>query len=91
MSLRAIVLGAGEGVGLSVVRKLKSEGYKVVAVSRNPNVQSAKDGGYHAIKYDLSNSEQLSSTFVEAEKELGGFPNVVVYNGMTCYTLPLWQ
>jgi NAD(P)-dependent dehydrogenase (short-subunit alcohol dehydrogenase family) len=81
MSLRAIVLGAGEGVGLSVIRKLKSEGFKVAAVSRSPNLASAKDIGYHPIKFDLSNFEKLSETFIEAEKALGGFPNVVVYNG----------
>ena len=81
MSLRAIVLGAGEGVGLSVIRKLTAEGYKVAAVSRNPNLASATDIGYHPIKLDLGNFEKLSETFTEAEKKLGGFPNVVVYNG----------
>jgi NAD(P)-dependent dehydrogenase (short-subunit alcohol dehydrogenase family) len=81
MSLRAIVLGAGKNVGQSVIRKLKDNGYNVAAVSRNPDLGAAKEDGYHAIKFDLADSQQLSEAFAEAEKKLGGFPGVIVYNG----------
>lgn len=81
MSLIALILGAGEGVGHSVATKLISEGYKVAAASRNPNLSIAKEIGFHPIKLDLSDPEQVPRAFAEAQEALGGFPNVVVHNG----------
>lgn len=84
MSLIALILGAGEGVGHSVAAKLIGEGYKVAAASRNPNISTAKQIGFHPIKLDLSNPEDVPKAFAEAQQALGGFPNVVIYNGNHC-------
>lgn len=81
MSLVALILGAGPGIGHSVAKKLIGEGYKVAAASRTPDLAIAKTIGFHPIKLDLSNTEEIPNIFAEVQKELGGFPNVVIYNG----------
>lgn len=81
MSPIALILGAGKGVGHSVAAKLIAEGYKVAAASRNPNEATAKEIGFHPVKLDLSEPEQVPKAFADVEKTFGGFPTVVVYNG----------
>lgn len=81
MSLIALILGAGPGLGQSIAKKLIGEGYKVAAASRNPDLSIAKEIGFHPLKTDLSNPEDIPKVFAEVQKEFGGFPNVVVYNG----------
>lgn len=88
MSLIALILGAGPGVGHSVAAKLIGEGYKVAAASRNPDLAAAKAIGFHPLKIDLAKPEQIPGLFAEVQKELGGFPNVVVYNGGAYPTPP---
>lgn len=82
MSLIALILGAGPGVGHSVAAKLIGEGYKVAAASRNPDLVAAKAIGFHPVKVDLAKPEQIPVLFAEVQKELGGFPSIVVYNGI---------
>ena len=42
MSLIALVIGAGPGVGRHVAQKLKNEGYKVALGSRHPDFDSER-------------------------------------------------
>ncbi|KAL0638007.1 hypothetical protein Q9L58_002942 [Maublancomyces gigas] len=88
MSLVALILGAGPGIGQSVARKLIGEGYKVAAASRNPDLAIAKEIGFHPIKLDLSNTEEIPNVFAQVQKELGGFPSVVIYNAYAFTAAP---
>lgn len=91
MTRIALILGAGRGVGQSVAEKLIAEGYKVAAASRNPNLATAKATGFHPIKVDLGKPEEIPGVFAEVQKELGGPPNVVIYNGMAYPPPPIPQ
>jgi len=74
-----LVLGAGGGVGLSVLKKFKAEGYKTAAVARNPSdaVKAASDKTYTG---DLADPpEAVEKIFDSVRSDLGD-PNVVVYN-----------
>ena len=81
-----LVLGAGGNVGLATVRKFKTEGFKVAAVSRNPTdeVRSAAD---LVLSADFADPQSIAGVFEKVESELGT-PNVVVYNGMARISIP---
>lgn len=75
-----LLFGAGANVGLSVLQKFRSEGYKVAGVSRNPS-DELKQAADKAIAADLSqDTEQIARIFEEVTTDLGA-PTVVVYNG----------
>lgn len=81
MTLTALILGAGPGVGHSVAAKLISAGYAVAAASRNPDLSTAQALGAHALKIDLAQPDTIPALFSRAQQALGGAPNVVIYNG----------
>ena len=75
-----LFFGAGPNVGLSVISKFHSEGYKVAAVARTVK-DDLKKAADKVITADLSGDpSNVTKIFEEVEKELGN-PNVVVYNG----------
>ncbi|OCL06394.1 hypothetical protein AOQ84DRAFT_432630 [Glonium stellatum] len=74
-----LFFGAGPNVGLSVIKKFRSEGYKIAAVARTlrDDLKTITD---KAIAADLSSDpSNIARIFEEVEKELG-VPTVVVYN-----------
>jgi len=77
-----VVIGAGEKLGYSVVRKFASEGYKVVA-SRRRQIPEAdlKNLGenVHSIPCDVSRNEDVKALFNQTEQEHGPV-HTVIYN-----------
>lgn len=87
MTLTALILGAGPGVGHTVAAKLISADYAVAAASRNPDLTIAQTIGFHALKADLAQPDTIPALFSRAQEALGAAPNVVIYNGNR-YTPP---
>jgi len=78
-----LVFGAGGNVGLSVLKKFRTGGYKTAAVARNASdaVKAASDKTYQA---DLTDSSQVARIFHQVEEDLGQ-PTVVVYNAYAAH------
>lgn len=75
-----LVLGAGPGIGYSVAREFKSQGYQVAIGSRSPDVNKAKEEGFLALSVELGNLKSVEAAFAQVNEKFGP-PNVVVYNG----------
>ncbi|OAG40894.1 hypothetical protein AYO21_04971 [Fonsecaea monophora] len=73
----ALVFGAGQNVGASVVKAFSAKGYRVATVSRTA-IADTSDKRHH-IQADLEDPESVSTVFETVRKQLG-HPSVVVYN-----------
>jgi NAD(P)-dependent dehydrogenase (short-subunit alcohol dehydrogenase family) len=80
--LIAFIIGAGPGVGIATARLFAKQGYKVVVGSRKPNVESVKQEGFVPVAVDIAKHETITTAFSDIESQLGGPPNVVIFNGM---------
>lgn len=80
-----LFLGAGPNVGTASVRKFRSKGFKVAAVSRNP-IDEVRQNADLVIAADFKDPTCIVEIFEQVEKQLG-IPNVVIYNAYAC--LPL--
>lgn len=80
MSKVSIIFGAGPNIGLSVAKKLLSNGFKVVTVSRHESIDLKHDSSvYKHIKADLNDYKLVNKVFDETRKTFGE-PNTVIYN-----------
>lgn len=75
----AIVFGAGARVGNAVARKLLSNNYKVVTVSRKDFKIDEFPGTHFHFQGDLKNLDLVPAVFAKT-RELFGEPRVIVYN-----------
>ncbi|MFI5662602.1 benzoate diol dehydrogenase BenD [Streptomyces sp. NPDC051684] len=77
---RAVVTGAGQGIGLAVARRLVAEGADVVLVDRADTVREAADElKAHAVLADLESYDGAHTALTEAGQLLGGV-DVLVNN-----------
>jgi NAD(P)-dependent dehydrogenase (short-subunit alcohol dehydrogenase family) len=69
----AVVTGAGSGIGLATVRRLATEGARVVAVDVNAETgQAAADGvGGVFVRADVTNDEDVRRVYETADGEFG--------------------
>ena len=74
---RALVTGAGGGIGASIVTRLRQEGASVAGLDRAPAPPGA-DPGLHWMKADLQNPVGTRAAVWQAVAALGGPPDVVV-------------
>ncbi|OCK78386.1 hypothetical protein K432DRAFT_268589, partial [Lepidopterella palustris CBS 459.81] len=75
-----LFFGAGLNVGLSVMSKFRTEGYKTVAVARTAK-EEFKNAADMVIAADMSEEpSQVARIFEEVTHKIGT-PTVVVYNG----------
>ena len=79
----AVVVGAGPGLGIALVRRFARAGMKVAAVSRGgghvasiPASEQKQVCGYTC---DATQGVQVTATFAKIESELG-IPDLVVFN-----------
>lgn len=72
-----VLAGAGTGLGTAVAARFAAGGYKVIGLSRSgkPLLSSS----YVALACDLTNPQDVASTFDEIV-QLYGIPSVVVHN-----------
>jgi len=81
-----IVLGSGPGIGYSVAKKFKAEGYQVAVGSRKPDAEKANAEGFLSITVDTTDLKSVVAAFALVNEKFGA-PNVVVYNAATL-TMP---
>lgn len=80
---RALIVGAGPGLGASLARAFMREcGMRVaVAARRRERIEAiAAETGAMALVADASDAAAVSALFDAATQALGGAPDVVVYN-----------
>lgn len=83
---KAIVTGAGTGLGRGMAEGLSQAGAEVVIIDITDNVYEValeidnNGGKVIAVKGDLGNRESLKETFGEAVNKLGGTMDIIVNN-----------
>jgi NAD(P)-dependent dehydrogenase (short-subunit alcohol dehydrogenase family) len=81
--LRAVVTGAGSGIGRAVVRRYLAEGAQVVAVVRNPDdVASLENEGAAAVVGDVSLYKTAERAVAAATDLFGGLDVYVANAGL---------
>jgi NAD(P)-dependent dehydrogenase (short-subunit alcohol dehydrogenase family) len=84
---RALVTGGASGIGLASIRRLLSEGARVVALDRRPpgpTTPTGNDAGFVAA--DVTSPEQVAAAVREAARLLGG-PADVLLNAAGIYRI----
>ncbi len=76
MKDKAIVLGAGQGLGSALCKKLSEEGYEVIGINRS--LGNDEEIG-HRFQADLSDSEHTKALLQKMLTEFGA-PQVVIHN-----------
>lgn len=74
-----LILGSGPRVGAAVAEAFAAIGYKV-AVAARKGTNSTTAEGYLSIKADFARPDSIPGIFDTVKKQLGGAPNIVVYN-----------
>jgi len=79
---RALIVGAGDGLSASVAKALAGAGLKIGLAARNvAKLQPLIDEtGAVAHACDVTQPDQVDALFVQMDRDLGGSPDVVVYN-----------
>jgi len=79
---RALIVGAGDGLSASVARTFAGAGLKIGLAARNVDKLQTlmAETGAAAHPCDVTQPGQVDALFVHMERELGGAPDVVVYN-----------
>jgi acetoacetyl-CoA reductase len=82
----AIVTGGTRGIGLSIVKTLRAEGY-IVAALYHGNIEAAQkckaDTGAHIYKADVSNFEECQAIVTHIQNDLGLISILVNNAGIT--------
>jgi len=71
----AVITGASDGLGLAIAKRLKADGYKVVAISRREPEDLAYDKW---LSWDLAHPETLDAELLE--EEIGSDVSVFIAN-----------
>ncbi len=90
---RAVVTGAGRGIGAAIVAEVPSLGASVLGVSRGREdlahlqVENASRDRLHILSADLTDASQRSLVISEAQERLGGI-DVLVNNAGVAFRAP---
>jgi len=79
---RALIVGAGPGLGASLARLLAAEGLRVGLAARDTEklASLANETGAVLHACDATRPDEVEALFARMESSLGGAPDVVVYN-----------
>ena len=86
-----VVTGGSRGLGLGIVRRLATGGYRAVAVARRMNdqlaatmecVERSSSGSLHFIPFDLSDIENIPSLVKKLHKDFGPIYGLVNNAGL---------
>ena len=81
--LRAVVTGAGSGIGRAVVRRYIAEGARVIAVIRNPKQQAELEAdGALVVIGDAAQHDTATRAVALAEQAFGGLDTYVANAGL---------
>jgi len=78
----ALIVGAGTGVSASLARLFMREGIRVGLAARDPQKLQGlcRETGALAFSVDATDEARVGRLFQEVEREMGGAPDIVVYN-----------
>ncbi len=85
----AIVVGAGEGLGVSLCAVLFNSGYQVVAINRSMHRDASSDS-YVIKQLDASDNASMQKTMNEIVEE-HGVPSVVILNTAQLHIKPFME
>jgi NAD(P)-dependent dehydrogenase (short-subunit alcohol dehydrogenase family) len=80
----ALIAGVGPGTGTAIVRRFASDGFRVIALARSPNLISLlarKLPDTHAAQCDISDEGQGRETIAEIRDRFGS-PSVLIHNAV---------
>ncbi len=86
MSKVAIVTGGTRGIGLSISKALKDDGFKVVAVYHGNEEAAQKfrdETGCEAVKFDVADFDQCHDALTKIETDFGAIEVLVNNAGIT--------
>jgi acetoacetyl-CoA reductase len=86
MSKVALVTGGARGIGAAIGKKLKEDGYKVIATYvglDEPAQQFSKENGIEVYKFDVAYFESCKNGIAEIEKKYGDIEVVINNAGIT--------
>lgn len=80
---RAVITGAGSGIGRAVLRRYLAEGARVIAVCRNPDQQAALEAdGARVVIGDVAQHDTAARAVALAETAFGGLDTYVANAGL---------
>lgn len=82
MSGRAIVTGAGSGIGAATVRRLVAGGWRVACLDRNAEAARAVAGDQPVIAVDVADEAAVIAAIAEADSALGGIDALATCAGI---------
>ncbi|WBV45216.1 SDR family NAD(P)-dependent oxidoreductase [Pseudoroseomonas cervicalis] len=82
MSGRAIVTGAGSGIGAATVRRLLAQGWRVACLDRNESAARAVAGDQPVIAVDVADEAAVAEAIAAAESALGGIDALATCAGI---------
>lgn len=90
MTKSILILGAGEGIGLAIVRKFHQEGFQIGLVARTPGKLAEEAQAIGAFLYpaDTSDYQQVTEVVKRAQADLGGL-DVLLYNAAAMNVSPV--
>lgn len=79
---RALIVGAGAGLSASLARAFSGAGMKIGLAARNVSKLQALTVETGAVVHpcDVTQPDQVDALFAQISRDLGGAPDVVVYN-----------
>ena len=86
MSKVALVTGGARGIGAAIGKKLKEDGYKVIATYvglDEPAQKFSKENGIEIYKFDVAYFESCKNGIAEIEKKYGDIEVVINNAGIT--------
>ena len=81
---RAVVTGAGHGIGRAIARRFAAEGARVAVLDRDGGAaaETAREIGGLALEVDLADPEACAGALERAARELGGLTTLVNNAGL---------
>lgn len=80
----ALVTGVGPGTGAAIVRRFASDGFRVIALARSPDLISVLERRLpdtHAVQCDVSDEGQVRDTIADIRDRIGS-PSVLIHNAV---------
>jgi NAD(P)-dependent dehydrogenase (short-subunit alcohol dehydrogenase family) len=80
----ALVTGVGPGTGAAIVRRFASDGFRVIALARSPDLTSVlerKLPDTHEVQCDVSDEGQVRDMIAEIRDRFAS-PSVLIHNAV---------
>lgn len=89
----ALIVGGGPGLSAACARLFSKENFRVAIASRNPEKADqqklARDFGVRSYSCDVADASAVRLLFEAVTRDLGGFPELVVFNASAAARGPI--